>query len=374
MDPIAGAEARIKQLCCMGGPSEAIIPAVLKELQGVLPACGSTFFWCGEDGEISNLYDDPLTAPEVIGLYLREFYGRPERELNPGLSYLMQHYQGVVEFSRILLVDRQTYLNSDFYNLILRPPGYAKGLHLFVRAGGRPQGDLAVWRGLDDVAFTTQGKQHLQGLESFIAHALGGCRKVGATQASLVDEDEHGELLIVDRMGKIQHISAQARKLLFLATHPQVTPRTTPREAVRLPAEIIQACRKLVAIFEGKQEALAPPVYEYHNPWGGFVFRAYWLDNGHPLDSLIGITIRHQIPRSVRIIGQLGRFSLSRRQMQTCVLLASGYSDADIAREMNMSLNTVITHNRRIYEKLNVHSRAELINELLGGKNIPRRS
>jgi DNA-binding CsgD family transcriptional regulator len=374
VNPIAQAETRIKQLCCMALPSEAVIPTVLKELRALVPACGSTFFWCDEGGELTNVYDDPLVAPEVVALYMQEFYGRPERELHPGLSYWMQHYQGVVEFNRLLSVDRQTYLNSDLYNLIMRPPGYADGLHLFVRAGERPLGDLAVWRGLSDVAFTAKDKRRLKGLEPFIAHALGASKKAGASQAALVDEDEDTGLVIVNQAGKIQHISAQARKLLFLATHAQVIPSTTSREVVRLPTEIIQACQNLAVIFEGKQDVVAPPVYEHCNPWGRFVFRAYWLDHGNPLDSLIGITIKHQVPLSIKIIGQLKRFSLSRRQMQICVLLASEFSDAKIAHTMNMTLNTVITHNRRIYNKLNVHSRAELVNELLGGKSIPRRS
>jgi hypothetical protein len=110
------AQVRIKQLCCMELASEEIIPAVLKELQVILPASGKTFFWCNQDGQISNLYDDPLANPELIDIYLQEFYGRPERELNPGLPYVVGHYQGVLEFDRILQVDRKAYLNSDFYN------------------------------------------------------------------------------------------------------------------------------------------------------------------------------------------------------------------------------------------------------------------
>jgi DNA-binding CsgD family transcriptional regulator len=369
VNPITRAEARIRQLCCMELPSEVTIPAVLKELQTVVPACGRTFFWCDDDYQVSNLYDDPLASPEAIGLYMQEFYGRPERELHLGFSYWMQHYHGVVEFRRILLVDRKTYLNSDFYNLILRPPpAYTDGLHLIVRAGGRALGDLAVWRGLNEVPFNAKDKRRLQGLEPFIAHAIEANRKTAASQASLIDEDEHGGLVIVDRMGSIQHISPQARRLLFLASNPQVTPSTTPREAARLPPEIIQVCRNLVAIFEGKQDVVSPPVYEHHNPWGGFLFRAYWLDNDNPLDSLIGITIQHQIPLPIKIIGQLEQFPLSRRQMQICVLLVSRYSDAAIARHMNMSINTVLTHNRRIYNKLNVHSRAELVNKLMREK------
>jgi DNA-binding CsgD family transcriptional regulator len=368
VNPITRAEARIKQLCCLALPSEAIIPAVLKELRALVPACGSTFFWCDEDGELTNVYDDPLVAPEVVALYMQEFYGRPERELHPGFSYWMQHYQGVVEFNRLLSVDRQTYLNSDFYNLIMRPPGYADGLHLFVRAGERPLGDLAVWRGLSDGAFTAQDKRRLKGLEPFIAHAIEASKKAGASQAALVDEDEDTGLVIVNQAGKIQHLSERARKLLFLATHPQVTPRTVLREAARLPAEIIQACRHLVALFQGTHDVVAPPVHAHHNPWGSFVFQAHWLDSGKPLDALIGLTIKRQVPLSIKIMGRLGRFSLSRRQLQTCVLLASGYADADIAHEMNITLNTVLTHNRRIYEKLNVRSRGELVNKLMRQK------
>jgi len=33
---------------------------------------------------------------------------------------------------------------------------------------------------------------------------------------------------------------------------------------------------------------------------------------------------------------------------------------------MGMSTHTVITHIRRIYERLDVHSKAELMNKLLG--------
>jgi DNA-binding CsgD family transcriptional regulator len=365
MDAIARTETAIMQLCCLELPSELVIPAVLKQLRAVVPSGGSTFFWCGQDYQVSNLYDDPFESPEVVAFYLQEFYNRPERELHAGFAYAFQHYQGALDFGRILSVDRRTYLNSDFYNLVLRPLNYADSLHLVVRALGRPLGDLAVWRSLNDVAFTTREKRCLECLEPFIAHAAEASKKLGESQVTLVDEDEDTGLVIVNRAGKIQHISPQARKLLFLATNPQIMAKTTHGEVLRLPTEIIQMCWNLIAIFEGKQDNVAPPVYEHHSPWGRFVFRAYWLDNGNPLDSLIGITIKHQVPLPVRVIGQLKRFRLSRRQMQICALLASGYSDANIAHAMNMTINTVITHNRRIYNKLNVHSRAELVNKLL---------
>ncbi|WP_052890319.1 LuxR C-terminal-related transcriptional regulator [Thermogemmatispora carboxidivorans] len=49
--------------------------------------------------------------------------------------------------------------------------------------------------------------------------------------------------------------------------------------------------------------------------------------------------------------------SFSVQELRVLRLLAVGYSNADIARELVVSVNTVRTHVRHIYQKLNVHSR-----------------
>ncbi len=52
---------------------------------------------------------------------------------------------------------------------------------------------------------------------------------------------------------------------------------------------------------------------------------------------------------------------LSERQMEVLNLLARGRLCKEIAHELGISTNTVNTHNRRIYEQLHVHSRAEAV-------------
>ncbi len=344
--------------------------AVLKELHTLLPSCGNTFFWCDEHCELSNLYDDPFAAPELAALYLQEFYNRPERELHRGFSYAMRHYRGVVRFSHTLSVDLKTYLNSEFYNLIMRPSGYADGLHLIVHAGGgRPLGDLAVWRALDEVNFNEGDKHLLEDLAPFIAHAVASDDAGPALTEMLVDAQEDRALVIVDRAGKIQHLSPKARKLLFLANNPYVTAGHSRRESLQLPPQAIQLCSDLCAVIERGQDVVAPPVYQHESPWGRFVFTAHWLDCGNALDSLIGITIDHQVPLPLKVSSQVEHFPLSERQKQICLLLAAGHVDSKIADEMNISINTVVTHCRRIYDKLHVHGRAELMNRLLQGRH-----
>ncbi|EAR22621.1 response regulator transcription factor [Nitrococcus mobilis] len=139
---------------------------------------------------------------------------------------------------------------------------------------------------------------------------------------------------------------------------------------LELPAPVVELCRRLAAVFNGR-DACAPPTYHYRNCLGGFTFRAYVLNpDGLPETTpeavpLVGIHIRHQEPQTVRIVRRLGDMpGLSQRQMQIRLLLATGVPNAIIAGQMNMSSHTVVTHTRRLYEKLEVHNRFELVAKL----------
>jgi len=54
------------------------------------------------------------------------------------------------------------------------------------------------------------------------------------------------------------------------------------------------------------------------------------------------------------------RDSLTAREVQVARLVVQGKRNAEIAAELTISINTVETHLKRIYAKLDVHSRGEL--------------
>ena len=58
--------------------------------------------------------------------------------------------------------------------------------------------------------------------------------------------------------------------------------------------------------------------------------------------------------------------NLSERELQIIQLLAKGHRYKDIGWEINISVDTVRAHIRKSYEKLQVHSRTEAINKVLG--------
>jgi len=54
---------------------------------------------------------------------------------------------------------------------------------------------------------------------------------------------------------------------------------------------------------------------------------------------------------------------LSKREQEVLKLIARGYNRNEIASLLQISLHTVVTHIRHIYEKLEVHSRSEAVFE-----------
>jgi hypothetical protein len=132
-------------------------------------------------------------------------------------------------------------------------------LRLIVREAGQPLGAVVMYR---ETPFTPAEARQLGGLETFIAHAL---TRRSDQDASLVDSGENG-LIIADAKGRIVYSSAEARRLLFLATHPYLSPGRANGHETELPSAVIRICRNLAAIYAGDATAAAP-VHQHRNPW-----------------------------------------------------------------------------------------------------------
>ena len=109
------------------------------------------------------------------------------------------------------------------------------------------------------------------------------------------------------------------------------------------------------------------PAFHHRNVWGGFTFRAHWLEGMTNADGLIGIVVTYREPLLVGIMRGIKSLPLTQRQSQVCRLLANGSSYAEIAKQLGISKHTAIAHARWIYDKLDVHNRSELINRLVSG-------
>lgn len=370
MRSVARAEARIKQLCCLGLDSEIIVPALLNELHEAIPAAGMSFFWLGPHIEITNIYDEhPDMVHKIAPLYLTEFLGKArERNItrSPTESARLDH--GVVGNAEVLKVSANAFIHSDFYNLLLRPLGYGNMLRLVLREAGIAKAALHVHRPLKGPDFTSTHRRCLAQLAPFITHALTPGPQDDTQSGPLVDSGENG-MIVVNRDGRLISFSTTAHRLLILATNLRIQSMRSIRPQ-KLPPAVVALCRNLTEVHAGKPDTSAP-VIRHRNIWGQFTFRAYWLDSAALGEGHIGITVTREEPLPLRLWRGTRGLPLSRRQSEVALLLAQGHTYADIARRLDITRNTAITHSRWVYNKLNVHNTTALRNKLLSNAANP---
>ena len=361
----ARAEARFKQLCCLDLAGEALIPGLLEELHIIVPYYWARVFLIDESGRITNSYDEHPDAHLNAAVYWQEFHGRPGRELGGTFPDIIRTQIGVRDFEETLgplKIDLNSFHRSDFYNLIYRTTQIDLFMRLIVREGGRgrPLGVVTMHRALGEDRWTAEEKRKLGDLEPFLAHAM---TTRGKGDAPLADSGRNG-LIVADRAGKVISFSPEGGQLLFLAMHESVAPGAALGPSVVLPPQVVKLCRDLSRIFADDPTASAP-TYHHRNAWGGFQFRAHWLDRSDPDSGLIGITVNHKEPLTVKLIRHIGEVPLNGREAEVCLHMASGASNEAIADRLGISKHTAIAHGRWIYNKLDVHNRAELVSKLL---------
>src|SRR5262245_14306174 len=335
------------------------MPSLLRELHALIPSYGNLFFWADDRGELSNLYGEIPETAEVAPLYVQEFYNRRDYLTNDNFPQIIRNDRSALTREQTLPVDMRSWHRSDVYNMIYRPMGAHDYLRMVIREGNKPLGLLVLLRGSKDPPFTAKDARLLESLEEFIAHALTARSDLNVP---MVESGSNG-LIIVDSDGRPQCFSPEARRLLFLATHPEIKPGSGAGEATTLPPALLRICQNLIGVY-----ADAParaPVYRHTNVWGGFTFRAYRLEGAETSPCMVGITVSHQEPLPLRLMRQMEDLPLTRRQAQVCLLMASGLSYAAIAQRLDISRNTAIAHSRWIYNTLNVSSRTELLQRLL---------
>jgi DNA-binding CsgD family transcriptional regulator len=82
----------------------------------------------------------------------------------------------------------------------------------------------------------------------------------------------------------------------------------------------------------------------------------------------LSVMLEHNNVRCVLVVSpQAPRHSLSPRELQIARLVADGATNRAIASSLDISLWTVSTHMRRIFAKLGVCSRAEMVAQFFGG-------
>lgn len=90
------------------------------------------------------------------------------------------------------------------------------------------------------------------------------------------------------------------------------------------------------------------------------------LSGGAPMTGSVARKVLQMVPLAHKT--HMETYQLSTRETDTLQLLVKGYSYKMIATELNLSLDTVRFHIKKIYDKLHVHSATEAVSKVLNNR------
>jgi DNA-binding CsgD family transcriptional regulator len=168
-------------------------------------------------------------------------------------------------------------------------------------------------------------------------------------------DDVADAILLIDREGRLAHANAAARAMLDAA-------RTIRLHQGRLELHDPEAAAKLRRMAadgrSGEFSFMSPGRTE-------LVVRLLACANGFGVTGAGYATVRivdpnrrHERPTPPRLRDRLG---LTQRQSQVIAALASGATEKEAAEKLGLGAPTLHTHIRRVYDRLDLRSRAELL-------------
>lgn len=351
--------AYFRQLCCSELGKEAVMPELLQAVKEVVPSSFNIFSGLNEQ-LLTTYFISEFNSPELVEILpeVNRSFWTPDKLIR--CAKWLSHHPVITDGA---LLDENFY-KSDMYNLLYRRVNAHHVVHAPVFHNGTPVGMFSLARSCSQKPFSKNEQMLCVRLTSYVAHAM------DARPASDISYDENGlsGMMVMDSLGEMLYLSESAKQLLTLALYPSI-PMGIRNNVDEVTPKLVKLCRNLNAIFQGKDVA-APPSWCHVNGRGRFVFRAYWLDkqNREP-GGLIGMTVEHQEPLKLKILRGLRGLPLSPTQKEVALLLAQGLSSDKIGERLHIKPCTLKDHIGKIFIKLDIHQREEVLPKLLAKEN-----
>lgn len=255
-------------------------------------------------------------------------------------------------------VMEEAFYKTDMYNLINKRFDMHHVLWAPMELDATYTAVVALYRTQNQKPFDEQDQARLMYLRPYIIHAY------QATNGIDFEPSPNGEsgVLIMDTQGKLLYQSPEAKRILHQARYPRLLIESRGQD--RLLMRLAELSRNLQNIFLGCDAP--PPSFSHAGPNGQFTFRAYWLagcQNGP--EGLVGITVEHRQPLTLKILQAMRETPLSPAQKEVTLLLAQGLAFERICERLHIKQTTLKDHIRKIYLKLDIHQREELLPKLL---------
>jgi DNA-binding CsgD family transcriptional regulator len=261
------------------------------------------------------------------------------------------------------LIRRRRLMQTDFYDEVLKPQQIAHGALATLTAGNDIEIQFSVQKLIKYGTFNTGELTTLRRLLPHVRRAMGVSLRLAPGHhralSSAITDLFGCAAFTLNAGGETVEANARARQLALDGSLP------LSRSGLRLsdPSEH----RRFIAAVREVQVGAALRFRVLTQGPNRFEYACAALDTGKVLPCgqasmspgavLVLLSATHNVPAP----GFLGAKRLTSAEWRVANAAASGISNAEIARNLDVSLNTVKTHLRRVYLKLDVRRQSGLI-------------
>ncbi|WKJ90055.1 helix-turn-helix transcriptional regulator [Methylomonas montana] len=345
--------AYLRQICCSGLSREVALTEFLRAVPMLIPSNSNTLT-ISEDGvrpgyhlagfDLSDMAD---AVPDIIANY-----HTPERQKR-AIAGFSQY--PTINDPRVM---EPAFYQTDMYNLVFRRYDMHHLMWARVQLNANSTGVIGLYRPSNQKPFDGRDQSQLLHVLPYLTHAYRAANDVDFE----LSPDGNSGMLVMNTQGDILYQSPDAKRLLQKARYPRLL--IDSRKQDRLLAKLAELCRNLQNVYLGRKAS--PPSFTHTGPNGRFTFRGYWLDKSDEhADGLIGVIVEHRQPLTLKILRAMRESPLSPTQKEVTLLLAQGLALEQICGRLHIKQTTLKDHIGKIYCKLDIHQREDLVPKLL---------
>lgn len=294
----------------------------------------------------------------MVPLYLDERMQASERRVARSFAEAAGCEFGPQTHEQLVTVPEREFLNSDYYNLLLRRLSIYDCVSLIPRLpNGHPVGGLKFYRRGRGARFRRDELPGLAALEPFLARLLQPRQSIPWEPGARSEPDSRA-LLVMTPDGRLLWQSADADGLLVRAFGMHRRPKAA------LPERLATLLDRLRRVRDGVPDAKLPQLDWHDDTCGAYSARATWMQTPSGEPDAVAVEVEYRMSRQLQLLKRLQALGLPDRQFEIAYWLAQHQAESQIAERVGISQNTLVYHRRRLYERLAVHSRQELLQHL----------
>ena len=337
---------------------------VLSLLEQVLNVDKSNFFLIrGEDKLNLNSIISRGLEERFLNQY-RRYYSMLDPWLRlPFNGKLFPPEKASVTLDQILRI--KNLIRTEYYNDFYEPQGIHHQMNIYLYSGNQPVGMVALFRPKNAPCFTSEDRDKATMMAPYIAGAL--AKTIASDKNSAIDlilnnfaEDlPYRGVIVLDEPLEIIYYNENAESIIARHSQGKELPRGS---GISLPKEILRSCQELKESAKNEnpftQLSLVVPGIEQEitvsvrliNYSGEITFFVVFLE---PKEKILCLSRRMK---------ELG---LTDRELELTCLVSQGLKNIEISDKLCISIYTVETHLRNIYQKIGVRNRTELLHQVL---------